>query len=84
MSQAEPALQVTRLPANPLLSPKSSDEWQARATFNPSVIKETEGRYHLLYRAISGEKDWAGQRLSLSILVMPKVVMVLILTIPDN
>jgi len=66
MSQAEPALQVTRLPANPLLSPKSSDEWQARATFNPSVIKETEGRYHLLYRAISGEKDWAGQRLSLS------------------
>jgi predicted GH43/DUF377 family glycosyl hydrolase len=66
MSQVKHNLQFARLQKNPLLSPKSSDDWQARAVFNPSVIKETEDSYHMLYRAVSREKEHAGQWMSLS------------------
>lgn len=55
-----------RQSANPLLSANSHQEWQARAVFNPSVIKETEDTYHMLYRAVSQEKEQLGQWMSLS------------------
>ncbi|MFA6814627.1 MAG: hypothetical protein WCR60_03735, partial [Patescibacteria group bacterium] len=66
MSQIKQSVSFERDQKNPLLSPKSSDDWQARAVFNPSVIKETEDSYHMLYRAVSEEREQAGQRMSLS------------------
>lgn len=43
---------VRRHPENPLLAPKAGEPWQARATFNPSVVKGPRG-IRMYYRALA-------------------------------
>lgn len=43
---------VKRHPENPILSPTRSQNWEALATFNPSVVKR-DGHLEMYYRAIS-------------------------------
>ncbi len=42
---------IRREPHNPILSPRREAPWEARAAYNPSVIKTNEG-WHLWYRAL--------------------------------
>lgn len=58
--------QAKRSTANPLLSPVEQNAWEAEATFNPSVIKDESGVYHMLYRALSKEVEYHGHRMMLS------------------
>ncbi len=51
---------------NPILSPVKNNEWEAKAVFNPSVVKDEAGVYHFLYRALSEDKDYKGHRINLS------------------
>ncbi len=46
------AVQIKRYIDNPIIAPKPSHSWEARATFNPAAI-DLGGRVHLLYRAMS-------------------------------
>ena len=70
MKQDQQQIQFKRQAKNPLFSPLSNkltnQEWQAQAAFNPSLIKETADSYHMLYRAVSLEKEHAGQWMNLS------------------
>jgi len=43
---------IRRYEENPILLPVRENSWEAYATFNPSVILR-DGRYYMLYRAIS-------------------------------
>ena len=43
---------LKRSKKNPLLTPISEHEWESQATFNPGAIY-LNGRFHLLYRAVS-------------------------------
>ena len=38
--------------ANPIISPKSENAWEATATFNPAAIY-LDGKFHILYRTLS-------------------------------
>lgn len=58
--------QAVRFGSNPLLSPNEKHAWEARAVFNPSVVKDDEGTYHMLYRALSDEVDYHGHRMMVS------------------
>lgn len=49
---------------NPLVSP-GEEGWQARGTFNGSPVKK-DGKVHLLFRALSEEKDHEGERMQVS------------------
>ena len=42
---------LKRFLENPILTPDENISWQAKAVFNPTVVKN--GEYHILYRAIS-------------------------------
>ena len=59
-------LDVNRIAANPFLSPNGEESWQARAAFNPSVVKDNNGHYHLLYRAQSSQKNHLGSEMSVA------------------
>lgn len=43
---------IHREPHNPVLAPQREHPWEAYATFNPSVIRETNG-WRMYYRALS-------------------------------
>lgn len=60
-----PTITVTRSESNPILKPDPNLLWEARASFNPSIVAE-EDYYHVLYRAISSAIDHEGQALELS------------------
>lgn len=57
--------QFTRTKKNPILSPKEESHWEARAAFNPSVIKE-KNKFHLFYRALSAPENHFNVNMSLS------------------
>lgn len=38
--------------ANPIMSPRPHNEWEANGTFNPAAVADDEGKVHLLYRTI--------------------------------
>jgi predicted GH43/DUF377 family glycosyl hydrolase len=59
-------IQFERHQKNPILSPDINKDWQARAVFNPSVVKKADDFYQALYRALSKEQSYLGQEMSLS------------------
>ncbi len=46
---------ITRHHANPVMSPRPHQEWEACGTLNPAAVEDDEGRVHLLYRAIGDD-----------------------------
>lgn len=58
-------ISVFRSANNPVLVPSKANLWEASASFNPSLFLE-DGVFYCLYRAISAEQDYNGQRLELS------------------
>lgn len=46
---------VQRHHANPVMSPRPHQEWEANGTFNPAAVEDDAGRVHLLYRAIGAD-----------------------------
>lgn len=56
---------LSRIDANPILRPDPAREWESFAAFNGNVI-EYEGRYHLLYRALSAPRRIRGHELRVS------------------
>ncbi len=59
-------LTAERYENNPILIPNKDNDWEAKAVFNPSVIKDDDGLYHCLYRAISNEQNHHDHSLELS------------------
>lgn len=58
---------AVRSKANPLLIPDPNHAWEADSVFNASIIKDhAKKTYHLVYRAVSGEQDFAGKRMKVS------------------
>ena len=55
---------IERLKENPIIRP-GAENWEALATFNPSVVKQ-DGVYHLLYRAQAPAAPQENNLLSLS------------------
>src|SRR5512146_693095 len=51
---------------NPLILPNKAHNWEADATFNGSIVRDNSVVYHLLYRAVSIDQLYQGQRLHLS------------------
>lgn len=55
---------IHREPHNPILSPRHEHPWETLATFNPSVIRESDG-WRMYYRALSNPaalvSPYAGQ-----------------------
>lgn len=43
---------LKRAKKNPIIKPKTENEWEAKATFNPGAI-HLNGKIHILYRAMS-------------------------------
>lgn len=58
-------IEVKRYPNNPILGPDKSHDWEAQAVFNGCPIKD-DGKYHMLYRALSFEKKHEDQTMELS------------------
>jgi|Deesub1362A_J573_1020465.scaffolds.fasta_scaffold00098_12 predicted GH43/DUF377 family glycosyl hydrolase len=56
---------LVRYKFNPVLKPISKNWWESKAVFNPAALY-TEGRIHLLYRAI-GEYDYYISRIGYAI-----------------
>jgi predicted GH43/DUF377 family glycosyl hydrolase len=54
-----------RISENPIVRPDANNKWEAVATFNPSVVK-MDGKFHLLYRALSAPADYKGHQISIS------------------
>ncbi|MDD2840379.1 MAG: hypothetical protein PHY80_04640, partial [Rickettsiales bacterium] len=50
---------------NPFLKPNKKNNWEMKAAFNPSVAYDN-GKYHLLYRAISNPQKRQGFNLEIS------------------
>src|SRR3989344_1773389 len=50
---------------NPILVPNEKNSWESHAVFNPSVVK-INGKYHMLYRAISEPIEWQGNYMRVS------------------
>lgn len=46
---------IERHHANPVISPRPHQEWEANGTLNPAAVMDDEGRVHLFYRAIGGD-----------------------------
>jgi len=57
--------EVTRLHENPFLLPSQDSDWDARAAFNPCLVKKNHN-YHLFYRAQSRQKEQINESLSIS------------------
>lgn len=51
VAKKSPPLTLSKLPENPIISPKSENAWEAWQTFNPGVIL-LEDKIHFIYRAI--------------------------------
>ncbi len=60
-------LNLTRYPANPIFKPNSVNPWESYAAFNGSVIKK-DGKYKIIYRAMSQTQKIEGIDLSLSVI----------------
>lgn len=58
-------INITRNPKNPIFSPDTKDPWEAKASFNGSVIKKGNG-FQLVYRALSQKYKFQGQEMELS------------------
>lgn len=56
---------LTRVPENPIVSPDENLEWQKIAAFNGSVVF-ANGKYHMVYRAISSKKMQHGIEMNVS------------------
>ena len=56
---------VTRPEFNPVLAPDPNILWEAKASFNPSLIFEND-KFKMLYRALSIPLNYQGQQLNLS------------------
>lgn len=50
--KTKPHHKIQRHPSNPIMSPRSHQEWETNGTFNPAAVEDDEGCVHLLYRAI--------------------------------
>lgn len=46
---------LKRAPENPLISPTPYSHWQSECAFNPAVVRDDEGKFHLIYRAIGND-----------------------------
>ncbi len=46
---------LDRHPANPVISPRPHNEWEAQGTFNPAAVADDNGKVHLLYRSIGSD-----------------------------
>ena len=46
------AMLATRYEGNPIISPRAECWWEAKGTLNPAAVQDTDGRIHLLYRAV--------------------------------
>src|SRR5260221_6997096 len=60
-------ISVSRYPKNPILVPTPENPWEAHAAFNGSVIKK-DGRYELVYRAMSNKQKWEDQEFEVSVI----------------
>jgi predicted GH43/DUF377 family glycosyl hydrolase len=58
-------IDVTRYPNNPIISPHSEHDWEAKATFNGCAVKNEKNIY-LLYRGLSHAQNYHGKNLELS------------------
>lgn len=56
---------LTRVPENPVLSPDSNLEWERQGAFNGSVVF-ANGKYHMVYRAISSKRMQHGTEMNVS------------------
>lgn len=49
-----PEFHFKRAKENPIISPKSENDWESKATFNPAAIY-LKGKTHILYRTLSSD-----------------------------
>jgi predicted GH43/DUF377 family glycosyl hydrolase len=56
---------LTRVPENPILKPAPGNEWEANGAFNGCVV-EKDGIYHMVYRALSSQKNHNGVNMQVS------------------
>ncbi len=56
---------LTRIPQNPILTPNKDHEWESDGAFN-SCVAFADGVYHMVYRALSGEKEQNGVKMQVS------------------
>ena len=56
---------VERYKYNPIIRPNREHPWEALAAFNGSVVRDN-GKFHILYRAISYSRQHHGRDLNLS------------------
>jgi predicted GH43/DUF377 family glycosyl hydrolase len=56
---------LLRSPENPILVPDSHADWEQEGAFNPSVVC-VDGTYHMVYRALSAEKEQEGVKMHVS------------------
>lgn len=59
-------LKLERSKDNPILKPDPKTPWKALGAFNPCVTGPVNGKYYLVYRALSKKKKYAGVELELS------------------
>lgn len=55
---------LKRFKNNPILTPDESVDWEARAAFNASVVKNSD--YHMLYRAVSNKIRYYEEEMEIS------------------
>lgn len=58
-------VKLTRIPENPILSPNPDEAWQHDGAFNGCVVF-ANGMYHMVYRALSSEKQQNGVNMQVS------------------
>lgn len=58
-------VKFNRSEKNPILEPNKKNNWESKATFNPSIVFDGK-KYHLLYRAISNVQKRQGFELEIS------------------
>lgn len=58
-------IQLQRSPDNPILVPDPANEWEHDGAFNGCVVFH-DGTYHMVYRALSGEKRQNGVNMRVS------------------
>jgi predicted GH43/DUF377 family glycosyl hydrolase len=56
---------LNRFKGNPILTPDETNNWEARAVFNASVVKDGDN-YHALYRAVSSPIRYYEQDMEIS------------------
>lgn len=56
---------LLRSPENPILTPDPNTDWEKDGAFNGSVVF-ADGTYHMVYRAVSSEKEQAGVKMHVS------------------